>query len=130
MIIFPLVLVRIPIQNRFQTITQGLKERINTILKSSPYFDLKNAILNVSGGGSSLLKDDRVYDQISLAITADEDMISVATRTIEILKENNISTGIVDILQEKNKHVYELSLSPADYSLSKSELEAKIEQRK
>jgi len=101
--------------------------------KIKPIFedsDLKNAIQNVSGGGSSLLKDDRVYNHISLAITADADMISVATRTIEILKENNISAEIVDILQEKDKHVYELSLSPADYSLSKNELEAKIEQRK
>jgi len=101
--------------------------KIKPIFENS---DLKNAIQNVSGSGSSLLKDDRVYDQISLDITADVDMISVTTRTIEILKENNISTGIVDILQEKDKHVYELRLSPADYSLSKNELEAKIEQRK
>ena len=47
------------------------------------------ATLNVSGGGSSLLNDDRVYDQISLAITTDADMILVASRTIEILEENN-----------------------------------------
>lgn len=57
-------------------------------------------------------------------------MVPVVTKTIAILKENNISAGIIDILQEKDKHVYELSLSPADYYLSKSELEAKIEQRK
>lgn len=68
--------------------------------------------------------------EVSLALTQDADMISVATRTIEILKENKISTGILDILQDKDKHVYELSLSPADYSLSKSKLEAKVEQRK
>lgn len=101
----------------------GVKRADQYNSKIKPIFensDLKNVILNVSG----------VSNQISLAITADADLISVATRAIEILKENNLPTGIIDILQEKDKHVYELSLSPADYSLSRSELEAKIEQRK
>lgn len=101
--------------------------KIKPIFENS---DLKNAIVNVSGVGITLFKDVEIYDRISLSITAEADMISAATRTIEILKGNNISAGIIDILQEKDKHVYELSLSPADYSLSKSELEAKIEQRK
>jgi hypothetical protein len=102
--------------------------------KIKPIFEnsnIKNLIFNVSGMSRSPFKDNGVvYDRISLAITADADMISVAAKTIEILKENNISTGIIDILQEKDKHVYELSLSPDDYSLSKSELQAKVEQRK
>jgi len=112
----------------------GVKRADQYNSKIKPIFensDLKNAIMNVSGMSRSPFKDNGVvYDRISLAITTDADMISVATRTIEILKENNISTGIIDILQEKDKHVYELSLSPADYSLSKSELQAKVEQRK
>jgi len=111
----------------------GVKRADQYNSKIKPIFDnsdLKNAIVSVSGWGSSPFKDDAVYTQISLAITENADMVSVVTKTIAILKENNISAGIVDILQEKDKHVYELSLSPADYSLSKSELEAKIEQRK
>lgn len=111
----------------------GVKRADQYNSKIKPIFensDLKSAIMNVSGVGSSPFKDDEVYNQISLDLTQDADMISVATRTIEILKENSISTGIVDILQEKDKHVYELSLSPADYFLSKSELQAKVEQRK
>jgi len=111
----------------------GVKRTEQSNSKIKPIFensDLKNAIVNVSGVGITLFKDVEIYDRISLSITAEADMISVATRTIEILKGNNISAGIIDILQEKDKHVYELSLSPADYSLSKSELEAKIEQRK
>lgn len=103
--------------------------KIKPIFENS---DLKNAIVNVSGVGGIITsyKDVEIYDRISLSITAEADMITVATRTIEILKGNNISAGIIDILQEKNKHVYELSLSPADYSLSKIELQAKVEQRK
>lgn len=101
--------------------------KIKAIFDSS---DIKSSIINVSGWGSSPFKDDGVYTQISLAITENTDMVSVVTKIIAILKENNISAGIVDILQEKDNHVYELSLSPADYSLSKSELKAKIEQRK
>lgn len=111
----------------------GVKRADQYNSKIKPIFDnsdLKNAIVSVSGWGSSPFKDDGVYTQISLAITENANMVSVVTKTIAILKENNISAGIVDILQEKDKHVYELSLSPADYSLSKSELEAKIEQRK
>lgn len=111
----------------------GVKRADQYNSKIKPIFnnsDLKNAIVSVSGWGSLPFKDDAVYTQISLAITENADMVSVVTKTIAILKENNISAGIVDILQEKDKHVYELSLSPADYSLSKSELETKIEQRK
>lgn len=111
----------------------GVKRTEQSNSKIKPIFensDLKNAIVNVSGVGNTFFKDVEVYDRISLSITAEADMISVATRTIEILKGNNIAAGIIDILQEKNKHVYELSLSPADYSLSKIELQAKVEQRK
>lgn len=92
--------------------------------------NLKNAIVSVTGTGSSHFKDDGVYTQINLTITENADMVSVVTKTITILKENNISADIVHIEQEKDKQVYELSLSPADYSLPKSELEAKIEQIK
>ena len=112
----------------------GVKRADQFNSKIKPIFensDLKNAIVNVSGvGGITSYKDVEIYDRISLSITTEAHMISVATRTIEILKANNISAGIIDILQEKDKHVYELSLSPADYSLSKNKLEAKIEQRK
>lgn len=101
--------------------------KIKAIFNSS---DLKNAIRDVSGWGSSPYKDDGVYDQISLVITENIDLISFATKTIALLKENNISAEIVGILQEKDNRVYEIRLSPADYSLSKSELEAKIERRK
>lgn len=111
----------------------GVKRADQYNSKIKPIFDnsdLKNAIMSVSGWGSSSFKDDGVYTQISLTLTENANMVPVVTKTIAILKENNISAEIVDILQEKDKHVYELSLSPADYSLSKSELEAKIEQRK
>lgn len=101
--------------------------KIKSIFDNS---NLKNAIVSVTGTGSSHFKDDGVYTQINLTITENSDMVSVVTKTITMLSENNISADIVYIQQEKDKHVYELSLSPADYSLSKSELEAKIEHRK
>jgi len=101
--------------------------KIKAIFNNS---DIKSYIRDVSGWGRSTFTTDAVYDEITLSITEGADMVSLVSETIAILKENNVSTEIVRLIQEKDKHLYELSLSPADYSLSKSELEAKIEQRK
>jgi len=101
--------------------------KIKAIFNNS---DLKSYTRDVSGWGRSTFTTDAVYDEITLSITEGADMVSLVSETISILKENNVSTEIVRLIQEKDKHLYELSLSPADYSLSKSELEAKVEQRK
>lgn len=92
--------------------------------------DLKDTIMSVSGFGNSPFSDDGVYTQIDFSINENADMISVVTKTITILKENNISAEVVGIHQEKDNHLYVLTLSPADYSLSRSELQSKIVQRK
>lgn len=90
--------------------------------------DIKSSIEKVSGWGISPSGGE--FGGISLILTGEADMASVAVQTIVILRENNISSQTVDLLQEKDKKVYELRLSPADYALSKSELEAMIERRK
>lgn len=90
--------------------------------------DIKSSIEKVSGWGIS--PGGGEFGGISLVLTGDADMASVAVQTIVTLKENKISSQTVDLLQEKDKKVYELRLSPADYALSKSELEAKIKRRK
>ena len=90
--------------------------------------DIKSSIDKVSGWGISPSGGE--FGGISLILTEDADMASVAVQTIVTLRENNISSQTVDLLQEKDKKLYELRLLPADYALTKNELEAKIERRK
>ena len=92
--------------------------------------NIKSYVNEVTGGGKIPFQDDGVYSQINLYITEDADMVSVATKTLTILKENNISAEIVGLMQERNKHVYEIRLSTDDYALPKSEIEAKVQRIK
>ncbi len=36
----------------------------------------------------------------------------------------------IDLIREKDKHLYEITLSTEDYSLTENELEAKVQHRK
>lgn len=90
---------------------------LKAIFKGS---DIETTILNVSGGSS----------QIYLHIIQNANLVAVTTKTIDILKKNSITVERLVLTQEKDKHVYEIILSPADYALTESELAAKVEQRK
>lgn len=92
--------------------------------------NIRSYVNEVTGGGKIPFQDDGVYSQINLYITEDADIVSVATKTLAILNENNISAEIVGLMQEKDKHVYEIRLSTDDYALPKSELEAKVQRIK
>ena len=92
--------------------------------------NIKSYVNEVTGGGKIPFQDDGVYSQINLYITEDADMVSVATKTLTILKENNISAEIVGLMQERNKHVYEIRLSTDDYALPNSEIAAKVQRIK
>lgn len=107
--------------------TNQYNAKIRAIFNGS---DIKSAIINVSGGSRSTFQNDGLYSQISLSITENVNLISVTKKTIAILRENNITAQRLDLTQGKDKHVYEITLSPADYGLTESELEAKVEQRK
>lgn len=101
--------------------------KIRAIFNNS---DIKSDIKDVSGGSEIPFQNNGLYRQINLFITEDADMVSVATKTLTILKENNISAEIVGLTQERDKHVYEIRLSTDDYTLPKSELEAKVQRIK
>jgi len=92
--------------------------------------DIKSTLINVSGGSRTPFQNDGLYDHINLTITENANLILVATKTISILRENSITAGRLNLTQGKDKHVYEITLSPADYTLTESELQAKVEQRK
>ncbi|HVJ47626.1 hypothetical protein [Desulfitobacterium sp.] len=98
--------------------------KIKAIFNNS---DIKSEIKYVSGGGRIPFQDDGLYSQVNLTITEDANLVSVATKTLGILKENNISAETVGLMQEKDKHVYEIRLSTDDYALPKNELEAKVQ---
>ena len=92
--------------------------------------DIKNNIEDVIGGGKIPFQNNGLYEQINLYLTKDADMVSVAAKTLTILKENNISAEVVILTQEKDKHVYEIHLSTEDYALPKSKLEDKVQRIK
>ena len=107
--------------------TNQYNAKIRAIFNGS---GIKSAIINVSGGSRSPFQNDGLYSQISLLITENVNLISVTKKTIAILRENNITAERLDLTQGKDKHVYEITLSPADCGLTESELETKVEQRK
>ena len=92
--------------------------------------DIQSYIENVKGGGKTSFTNEAVYNQINIHLTDEADRISVVKKALSILKEKNISADTIMFTHEKNKGVYELLLSSDDYTLTPSEIEAKVKKIK
>ena len=62
--------------------------------------DIKRYIIDLSGGGKIPFQNDGLYSQINLHITEDADLISVARRSISILRENKITAETVGLMYQ------------------------------
>jgi len=99
--------------------------RINEIFYGS---DVENSIRSVTGGGKIPFGGD--FTQVNIYLTDEEEHIADVRKILHILKDNNISAEKIILTYEKDKHVYEISLSSEDYLLTEQDIETRVKRIK
>jgi len=92
--------------------------------------DIQKDIVDVIGGGKTPYENSGSYETISIRLISDTDQVADVKKVLNIFKEKNINVDRLSFTYEKDKNVYELSLSSNDYNLTEKEIELKFKKIK
>ncbi|HZW82810.1 MAG TPA: hypothetical protein VFF14_05195 [Candidatus Deferrimicrobium sp.] len=83
---------------------------------------VSNSLIGVSGNKVA----EGQYGLISLDLKDGVEPLSTTRKALNALKSNNITAEMLIVRYGDAKHVYEIHLTPGDYSLTEDELKSKV----
>jgi len=87
---------------------------------------IEEHLRKVTGSGKEAFETGTAYEQINIHITDDAEHLAVVKEALSLLAKNGISAERVIFTYEKDKHVYELWVSPEEHNLTEEELKEKV----